>query len=363
MNEPELNSLGMSDDDFENLSFDEWKSQAEDAPADTEEPEPEDQDVPEEPEVTDEPDTDGADEEAAASGVGAGDVVDPQPETPDLIPPADQTQPAGEVDYKAAYEKIMAPFRANNREMRVSNVDEALQLMQMGANYNKKMSAIKPYLRAIKTLERHQLLDENKLAFLVDLHNRDKGAIEKLLKDGEISPMDLDPDAAEYTPKTRPVSDREVELENVLNDLEGSQYYAKTLSLVSKEWDQKSREIIVENPQLLNTIHDHIAAGIFDRVVSEMERQRMFGRLQGMSDIEAYKATGDYLHSQGAFNQPGKSTPAANSPRNAKAAEDIRKQRRAVAPTRQNPGPASAPVKNVLDLSDEEFERLNPKFV
>lgn len=95
-------------------------------------------------------------------------------------------------DYKAAYEQITAPFKANGREMKVESPEEAVRLMQQGANYVKKMQALKPHLKMVRMLENNGLLDEGRLNFLIDVSRKDPGAIKKLLKDANIDPMDLD---------------------------------------------------------------------------------------------------------------------------------------------------------------------------
>ena len=51
------------------------------------------------------------------------------------------------------YKRILQPFKANGTEVQVRSVDEAIQLMQMGANYTKKMQALQPNLKVLKTLE------------------------------------------------------------------------------------------------------------------------------------------------------------------------------------------------------------------
>ena len=87
------------------------------------------------------------------------------------------------VDYKAEYDRLVAPFKANGREITVKSVDDAIALMQMGANYNKKMSALKPNLKLMKLLENNGLLDETKIGFLIDLEKKNPDAINKLIKD------------------------------------------------------------------------------------------------------------------------------------------------------------------------------------
>ena len=39
------------------------------------------------------------------------------------------------IDYKSEYEKIFKPFKANGKEITPRNVEDVINLMQMGANY------------------------------------------------------------------------------------------------------------------------------------------------------------------------------------------------------------------------------------
>ena len=67
---------------------------------------------------------------------------------------------SNEVDYKAVYAALFdKPIKANGKEIKVNTPEEAIQLMQMGANYNKKMAAINEKLPLLKALENHNLLD------------------------------------------------------------------------------------------------------------------------------------------------------------------------------------------------------------
>src|SRR5690606_38757650 len=125
-------------------------------------------------------------------------VVDAQsevPATPAEEPTTDKpaaTEPVQPVDHKAIVDKLFAPFKANGKEMVVDNVDDAVALMQMGANYNKKMAALKPNLKLLKLLENNNLLSEEKIGFLIDLDKKNPAAIGKLLKDSGIDPLDVD---------------------------------------------------------------------------------------------------------------------------------------------------------------------------
>lgn len=329
--------------------------------------------------------TEGADEavaESEAPEVEAADVEDEaeedKPEVNEVVEkaptaekPKVETKEEDSFDYKSAYEKLLTPFKANGRDIAIKSVDDAISLMQMGANYNKKMAALKPNLKLMKLLENNGLLNEEKLSYLIDLEKKNPNAINKLVKDSGIDPLELNTEkASEYTPNTYRVDDREIELDSVLDEIQGTPTYARTLDIVSTKWDGASKQVIAGSPQLLKVINAHVQSGIYDTISKEVESERMFGRLDGLSDIEAYRKVGDAIQARGGFgsvNAPG--NPAPNKPvvvtPKSKVNEDLlRDKKRAASSTK--PAVSSAIPKdfNPLALSDEEFSKVvNPKFL
>ena len=293
--------------------------------------------------------------------------------------PAEDAKPATEqdqkIDFETEYKRLLTPFKANGRDIQVKSVDEAITLMQMGANYNKKMAALKPNLKLMKLLENNGLLSEEKIGFLIDLEKKNPAAINKLVKDSGIDPMDLDAEkASAYRQTAYTVDDREIELDTVLDELQGSPAYNRTLDVVGTKWDAASKQVIAGAPQLLRVINDHIASGIYDVISKEVENERMFGRLNGLSDIEAYRKVGDALHARGAFNQlvQGSSqdqrqpAPGTVVPPKPKAVGDDKRnaKKRAASSTKPALSPAQGEDFDPLALSDEEFSKLvNKKFL
>ena len=276
-------------------------------------------------------------------------------------------------DYEAEYKKLLKPFKANGREIAVKSVDDAVTLMQMGANYNKKMAALKPNLKLLKLLENNNLLDAEKLSYLIDLEKKDPKAISKLVKDSGIDPLDLSSDEENaYKPTVKTVDDRELELDSVLDEIQGTETYNRTLSIVSQEWDGKSKQVIADTPQILKVINSHVQSGIYDLISQEIESERTFGRLNGLSDIEAYRQVGDRLNEAGAFNhlvqQPRQQTPVAPvivAPKPKMGNDDkLREKKRAAsAPSVASPSKAK-PEYNPLSLSDDDFAKLvQPRFL
>lgn len=282
-----------------------------------------------------------------------------------------------EVDYKAEYEKLMKPFKANGRDIQVSSVDDAIALMQMGANYNKKMAALKPNMKLMKMLENNDLLSEEKLNYLIDLSRKDAGAINKLIKESGIDPLTLDTEKAEgYTPKSYKVDEREIELDMVLEQIQHTPAYPKTLEVVSKQWDPASRQVVANSPQLLKIINDHVDRGIYDVIAAEVERERIFGRLNGMSDIEAYRQVGDSIQARGGFDhlvqkrteqgQQAPTRPVVVQPKPKSADDNKLREMRKAASTSKPASASATPASdfNPLALSDEEFSKLvQPKFL
>ena len=292
------------------------------------------------------------------------------------LPEGADTKDTVVVDYAAEYNRLMAPFKANGKDVQVESVDDAIALMQMGANYNKKMAAMKPNLKLLKLLEKNGMLSEDKISFLIDVQNKNPGAINKLVMDSGIDPMDIDADkAGEYKQTTYTVDDQEVDLDTVLDELSGSQSYTRTLDIVGNKWDSASKGIVAKHPQLLKVINDHVDRGIYDLISTEMERERMLGRLNGLSDIEAYRQVGDAMEAKNKFNhlnagssqdqrkqgQPSKTfTPKAK----AQESEDLKNKRRAASSTQASSNSKTSSEFNPLAMSDAEFEKLaNAKYL
>ena len=238
--------------------------------------------------------------------------------------------------------------------------------MQMGANYSKKMAALKPNLKLLKLLENNGLLNEERISFLIDVEKKNPSAINKLVKDSGIDPMDLDAEkAGDYKPNTYSVDDREMELEAVLEEIQDTPTYARTLEVVSKVWDGQSKQVIASSPQLLKVINDHMNSGIYDLISKEIENERVFGRLKGLSDIEAYRQVGDSIQARGGFAHLGRQgqqtsdKPVVVTPKPKMVDEAKLRDKKRAASSTKPAAPSSQIAKdfNPLALSDEEFSK------
>ena len=258
------------------------------------------------------------------------------------------------IDYKKFYEKIMTPFKANGKLITLKTPEEAIQLMQMGANYTRKMQAIAPYKKTLLMLENNGLLDEDKLSFLIDLDKKNPEAIKKLIKDAGIDPMDIDTSTEpQYKEGSHKVSNEEAAFMTVLDDLKQSQDGMQTIKEINSNWDDASKNILWSSPNIMRTIHQQRENGVYQLIVDEMERQRTLGNISPETPfLVAYKQIGDALvaNKQKTVPQPvaikAKTVKTSTVKNNEKA--------KAAAPNRTTP---SAPKRfiNPLAMSDEDF--------
>lgn len=261
----------------------------------------------------------------------------------------------GEVDYKHEYSKILAPFKANGKEIKVNSVDEAINLMQKGANYNKTMNELAPHKKTLKTLENNGLLDPSKINHLIDLANGDPKAVAKLLKDTKLDPLDIDTDDVDenYEPNEHAVSDVEMELDTVIEEISQTESYEETKATVTS-WDGESRQVISENPQLIRFINEHIGNGAFAVIQDEVDRQKLLGGLQNLSNLDAYRTVGTKMEEDGKlaqFIEP----PKKPSKKPAALDKALTAKRRAASLSGKKASTRKAPQENLLSMSDEDY--------
>lgn len=332
---------------------------------------------PDEPTEGDDPSTESEEPEVPVGEVSSDpekEEVEEENEIGDEVSEKDvketkEPETVAEVDYKTFYEKVMAPFNANGKTIQLKTPEEAIQLQQMGANYTRKMQDIAPYRKVLLMLENNKLLDEDKLSYLIDLDKKNPDAIKKLVKDSGIDPIDIDTEEeSTYRTGNHRVSDEEAAFRGVLEELGSNPNGKETLQLINTQWDQASKEVLWTQPEVMQVIHEQKSNGIYDRIATEIERQRTLGMIPPQVPfLQAYKKIGDDLAQAGAFNDLVQQTPApvqqtqtpapvakrVASPKSPVANGD---KASAASPTRSTPRKA-ATIVNPLSLPDDEFEK------
>ena len=370
--------LGMSDEDFLNLSGPpETEPVGSTEGAQPEAVQEEEQEEQQEPAATDaaqeeqsqeseeeeqEEELDGKVEAEKDSAPAAKDPAKDKPAEPAA---ANKDKPAVvETDYKSFHDQVMAPFKANGKMIQLKSPEEAIALMQMGANYTRKMQEIQPHRKVLLMLENNGLLDEGKLSYLIDLDKKNPDAIKKLVKDAGLDPMDIDTsEESAYRVGNHRVSDEEAAFRGVLDELSTTDNGKQTLQVINSTWDQASKELLWKNPGVMNLINQQRELGIYDRILTEVERRKALGQVPiNQPLLQIYQQVGQEMVAGNAFadivqpaQQPRETVaPVASRVVPPKPVVKNGDRATAAAPSKAAAKPAKVIV-NPLSMSDDDF--------
>ena len=271
------------------------------------------------------------------------------------------------------YNKVTAKFNASGKEFQVDNADDVISLMQKGIDYNIKMSTLKPALKMVKALEAHGITQED-LGLLIDIHNRKPEAIASLVKQADIDLYSVDEESVDrYAPTDAQITDEEYEFQNVISSISASPRYADVMQFVANSTVADKQEVYSQ-PQILKSLVEHAHLGIFDKVMAEVDRLQLLGRLpQGMTPLQAYHAIGSQMF--GGEPTPSQERPQVNQQVQQPIAKPVQRPvqqpqsnaaRRAAAAPSNAAKPGAKPKLTPHDLftmSDEEFSKIDPNFL
>ena len=234
------------------------------------------------------------------------------PEETDTTVPDSQETAQEETDSSAPLtaeqfrDALTAPFRANGKDVKISSPEEAIRLMQMGIGYSDRMRELKQQTNIIERLKDGGLLEGNTLDYAIDLINKKPDAIRKLVQDANLVNEDLNQDVSEYTPDNHARSDTEYAIRNVLRRIEDSPEYEGTLRTVKQDWDDASRDVISQEPEIIQTLCEHRENGVFKAVSDRMSTDEALGRFDSkLSMLDRYRATAETMVNEGILRPAG----------------------------------------------------------
>ena len=267
---------------------------------------------------------------------------------------AEDESTTNETNYETSFNELMKPIKVSGEEITVKSIDDARNLISMGIDYSRKMRDIKP-LRAVgATLAEAGIMkdgqvDEKALMRLVDINNGDKDALAQLMAEKKIDPLDMATEDISYTPTQSMATQSSVEIADVEKELVNRGNIDKVVSELDK-MDDASKQFFNETPSNLLMLDDDINSGVYEKIMAAVRYEKTLGRLQGMSDMEAYIQLAK----------------AESSPKEAPIAEAVKpkpsvKKRKAAGISKRPP--AKKTVQRTYDyenMSDEDFEKLAP---
>jgi hypothetical protein len=302
------------------------------------------------------------------------------PENPDGKPDSTGSKPKGEAaptgepgaDTPATAESmadfykrvVQTPIKANGKTIKINSAEEAIGLMQMGANYTRKLQELAPVRKIVTMLDKNGLLDEGKLTFLIDIANKNPDAIKKLVKDSGVDPMEINTDEKDtYVPGNHRVSDGEVKFQTVLTTLKGTEDGKETLKIINATWDDASKDILWDEPEVMEAIHEQRGNGVYKTISDEVERQKTVGLIPVDAPfLQAYRFVGDQLAKKSKTTSQADPAPKDTKPEPKivatrtppKKVDPNAEKAKAAAGTKGAPG-STRPFVNPLAMADDEF--------
>ena len=394
----------MSDEDFANLDISALTAKADkditededlDNPDhDQDNPDKEDEENPEESESEDEegekeseseeetPEEDNEDESEQSDEDSDGK----DPETvkvdnaPTKKPKVDKAKPKAEKDnaddsesVANFYKEITAPLKAAGQEFNLTDPNQIRELVSKGIDYTRKMQDIS-YLRGIgEVLRENGLLDAEKIAYVVDLVNHKPEAIARLIKESGVDTYELDDEKAEAyqaVPVNVESQSKKVAVRDIVEQYKDDAKF-NAMFQEARTWDEASQTVLVDHPHMLQLLAQHANNGVYDTVMAKVKQERA---LNGVSEpiLQHYNRIGQAMYPTstndgGQAQAPKKEVQAKERVviKRKKVDEDAR--RKSLAPTAATPkkkgGLKVTSRADIFNLSDEEFEKLDPNIL
>ena len=306
------------------------------------------------------------------SDVSADDSDEVQPNTEEQQKSTDE-EPA-KPEAKAQPEAKKYKFKANGQEFEFTEkeiMNQFGKVFGQAMNYTKKMQAIAPYRSMINTIEEQRLTQED-LNLAIDVLKGDKNAIAAVLKKADVDPLEFTEEVdKDYKPTNYAKGETELAIKDVVSEIGSDPEFQITQHVIDNQWDPKSQEAFLQQPELIKDLHVDIKSGVFDKVSPMAMKLKVLdgGR---RSDLEYYLEAGKQYYAEEAAKQQReaeleaqrmaaeKAKQEAERINKAKAEADKRakeavrtKKRKAAAPTRSR---VTKSAVDYLDESDEAFE-------
>ena len=259
-------------------------------------------------------------------------------------------------------------FKADGKDFNFTE-DEMIEQFEgvfgKAMNYTQKMQKMAPFRKMISALE-EQGVTQDQLNTALDAIGGDKNAIRKLAQNNSIDLSDLsfeEEDKTPYTPKEYGKNDLQIQVEEIETDIGKDPEYQTTVDIIDNQWDDGSRKLIADNPEMIRGLHADIKNGVYDKVAPEAAKLQMLdGNLK--SNLDYYLLAGQKLKAKAEAEENAKTSQDEVDKLNSKTQEAEDKfskgsseaeDKRAAASTGSSSG-----ERGVIDyLDDDNDEKFN----
>lgn len=200
------------------------------------------------------------------------------------------------------YKKVTASFKADGKDLQIRSPEDAVRLMQMGVNYSRRMQEMKPLRAQSEMLKAVGLDDPSKLNHMIEVMQGKPDAIQKLLKDKKIDPIDIDTSKeVAYKPANHAIDPKTLAFREAIETTLTQEGGADLIKDINSSWDDQSKEALRDQPAIFQNLLDQKKSGVYVRIKKELDYQRTMGFLTDVPFVQAYHQVGDAMQKAGVF--------------------------------------------------------------
>lgn len=200
------------------------------------------------------------------------------------------------------FKKVTAPFKADGKELQVRSAEDAIRLMQMGVNYSRRMQEMKPMKAIDQMLRQNGINSVEKLNELIDISKGNPEAIQKLLKDKGIDPLDIDTTKETgYRPTNHQVDPKDMDFQEAIDNTIAAEGGLELIQDINSQWDDTSKAALRDQPSIFQNLLEQKESGVYGKVKAELEYQRTMGFLTNVPFLQGYHQVADAMQKAGVF--------------------------------------------------------------
>jgi len=245
---------------------------------------------------------------------------------------------------------VELPFEIAANGMKTkATLNQLITGFQKGLNYTKHMQQLKPFRTSIGIMEENDLSDED-LNLLIELKSGNKEALNKLLSDIKIDPLDLEQkENSDYTPKNYGKDIPDPEMEQVIGEIKNDADNFPIMQEALNSMPQDFYDVVSANPGGMKSLYEDVKSGVYEKVMPEvMKLQALYGPSDTM---KMYVETARRLLNEGGSKEKEPSKDEAKPNKQNKDAK------RKLTSTTKKKNSGTKPVSKQLDdLTDDEFD-------
>jgi hypothetical protein len=278
-----------TDEDLYDMSDEELAKAFKEAKADETSP---DTDYEQEQDDLEQPDEDSDYETSSDEEVEVDEEVDTEEVDGDLDgePETDEVEVDAETEADEDEQPVQKrKYKANGKEYEFTDTeifDQFGKVFGQAMDYTKKSQQLKPWRKTIDALEQANASHED-VSLMLDVLSGDKEAIAAMLKRTGVDALELDTDNVNYSPRDYGRNDTELTIKEIVDEIKGDKEYAITYDVLDRQWDAKSKNAFVENPELIRQLHLDVKSGMFDTLMPVVNKMRVYDGGK-RSDLDYY---------------------------------------------------------------------------